>query len=351
MNDLFKNNIPTLALVGCGHWGKNLARVFHSLGALHTVCDESETVLSAYKTMYDNVDFTRNIDSILDNPFITQVVLATPMDSHYELAMRALYCGKDVFIEKPMCLSEEQAEELCELSEKKSLILMVGHILLYHEVTQEILKILRNQELGSIEEIYCTRLNEGLNHKKILWDLAPHDLSLISYLFPNYGIKVMSIVQHEPLSFQINLNNDYNSFPVTIKVGRSSGKKQQFLFIKGKQKNLFFDDTQIWAKKLAVYPRDHNSNWLTDLETDVEAIMDGSFNGRCSSYKNGPRNVKENQEDLYVPLVPIEPLKTECSHFLHCCQSRTQPISQGRGALKVIQIISMIEQLFIQTSS
>ena len=122
----------TLALIGAGNWGKNLARNFHALGALHTICDTREAILDSYQSQYPDVALTTNLKSVLENPLITCVAIASPAALHYSIAKQALHAGKDVFVEKPLCLDSAEGEELIKIARDRGLILMVGHLLQYH---------------------------------------------------------------------------------------------------------------------------------------------------------------------------------------------------------------------------
>ena len=175
------NPSRTLALVGAGYWGKNLARNFHGLGALHTICDSARTTLDSYGGEYSGVRKETEFAKVLADQSITQVAIAAPAVLHYQLAKAALDAGKDVFVEKPLCLDLAEARELVGLAESKERVLMVGHLLQHHPLLQELHMILARGELGKLQYITSNRLNLGKirREENALWSFAPHDISVI----------------------------------------------------------------------------------------------------------------------------------------------------------------------------
>src|SRR6516162_5503231 len=139
---------PALALIGAGYWGKNLARNFHALGALRTICDSSQATLESYGTDYATVQKVQSVKDVLTDMAVRRVAIAAPAALHYELAKAALLAGKDVFVEKPLCLEVEEAQKLVALAQKQRLVLMVGHLLQYHPCIQTLQSLLAEGELG-----------------------------------------------------------------------------------------------------------------------------------------------------------------------------------------------------------
>ena len=169
------------AVVGCGYWGKNIVRNFHSLGALGMVCDDSESGRKNAKEIAAEIHIEKSIDAALASPDITAIVLATPAETHYRIAKIALEAGKDVFVEKPLCLSDAEGKNLVALAQGKGAILMVGHLLQYHPCVRAIQEMLVNGQLGKLYHITSNRLNLGKirQEENALWSFAPHDLSVI----------------------------------------------------------------------------------------------------------------------------------------------------------------------------
>ena len=171
--------IPQIAVIGCGHWGKNLVRNFSELHALAAVCDNDETQAQKLSSQYDVPVLT--LEQILSTKDITAVVIAAPAIHHAALATQALNAGKHVFVEKPLAVSVEDAKALCELTEKHSQILMVGHLLQYHPAFLQLKQMVDNGSLGKLQYLYSNRLNLGKfrNEENIIWSFAPHDISMI----------------------------------------------------------------------------------------------------------------------------------------------------------------------------
>ncbi len=150
-----------IAIIGAGYWGANLVRVFHQLGALYRVCDFSASRLQELSVKYPDVKMDGRCDEVLTDSNVDAVVIATPAETHYDLASRALLAGKDVYVEKPLTLHCEEAEKLTALAESRGQVLMVGHLLEYHPAITCLDKLIEQGELGRLEYIYSNRLNMG----------------------------------------------------------------------------------------------------------------------------------------------------------------------------------------------
>src|SRR5205807_2183526 len=173
--------LRNLALIGAGYWGKNLARNFNALGVLHTICDLSSNTLNGFGPEYGAVKKTSKVSDVFSTARISSVAIAAPAVQHFRLAREALQSGKDVFVEKPLCLKEEEGEELVALAQQSGLILMVGHLLHYHPLIQKLQQLVLEGELGRLHYIISNRLNLGKfrREENALWSFAPHDLSVI----------------------------------------------------------------------------------------------------------------------------------------------------------------------------
>jgi len=314
-----------LALIGAGYWGQNLARNFNKLGVLHTICDSSPQILQKYNTGYDTVQKTTSLDDVFKNAEITCVAIAAPAVLHYELAKLALDHGKDVFVEKPLSLNVSQGEELIALAKKKRHILMVGHLLQYHPCIEKLKQLIKNGELGRLYYITSNRLNLGKIRKEenALWSFAPHDISVIlalaggqmpekvncfgeSYLTRGIADTTLTI-----LKFPNNLCSH-------IYVSWLNPFKEQKLTVIGSEGMVVFDDTQPWQRKLVLY-----RGYL--------------------KWDNGltPVPIKGDGEPIQVP--EEEPLLRECNHFIQCCENRSNPITDGQEALKVLKILQLAQ--------
>src|SRR5262245_37150127 len=173
-----------LAVIGCGYWGQNLVRNFNALEALTTICDVISEGRSLAARIAPDVKVVDTVESVFSNREIRGVVIATPAETHYELAKTALESDKDVFVEKPLALTYEQGAQLVRLAAERGRILMVGHVLEYHPAIQELLGLVNAGELGKLRYIYSNRLSLGKirREENILWSFAPHDVAVIVLL-------------------------------------------------------------------------------------------------------------------------------------------------------------------------
>jgi UDP-2-acetamido-3-amino-2,3-dideoxy-glucuronate N-acetyltransferase len=155
--------MTNVAVVGSGYWGKNLVRNFHSLGVLAAICDKDAEVLAKFQEMYQGIPVVQDVNRLLSefSPVIDAVVLATPAETHYNLAKKSLLAGKHVFVEKPLALTQEKGKELVQLAEQNQLTLMVGHILQYHRAVIKLKALIDSGALGKIQYLYSNRLNIG----------------------------------------------------------------------------------------------------------------------------------------------------------------------------------------------
>lgn len=311
----------TLALVGVGRWGKNLARNFFELGVLHTVCDANEATLDVMSKLYPGVHATSNFSKMLENPEITQVAIASPAALHYTLAKQALLAGKDVYVEKPLCLDSAEGVELIKLAEQRGLILMVGHLLQYHPYVRRLQELVGAGELGKIQYIISNRMNLGSfrTEENALWSFAPHDISVILSLC---GHRLPDELRCTGAAFLSNGVADTTlttmKFPGNIRahifVSWLNPFKEQKLVVIGSAGMVVFDDTKPWDEKLQIF-----RNHVTWVEGNI------------------PKENKTAGESIVVP--QTEPLRTECEHFLQCCKDRLAPRTDGQEGLRVLQVL------------
>ena len=318
--------VRDVALIGAGHWGKNLARAFDALGALGVVCEASTAAVDAIKKQYPQVRTTSSYAEVLADAAITKVAIAAPAALHYELAEAALKAGKDVYVEKPLCLRLDHAEALVKLADGLGRTLMVGHLLQYHPCVIKLRELVTEGALGRILTITSNRLNLGKfrTEENALWSFAPHDISVILSLL---GDRVPESVRC--------MGNSYLSSNVadsTITVMRFSGNvmaqiyvtwlnpfKEQKLTIVGTDGMAVFDDTKPWAEKLTLYRK--YLSWQRGQE---------------------PVPLKVTGEAVAVP--EGEPLKAECEHFLSACRDKKRPRTDGPEGLRVLQVLDMAQR-------
>jgi predicted dehydrogenase/acetyltransferase-like isoleucine patch superfamily enzyme len=313
----FSSNTPRVGLVGCGYWGKNLARNFHELGALAAVCDTDGE--SLYRAHEAHSVRTAQWDELLDDSGISAVAIATPAETHALLTEQALDAGKHVFIEKPLALRLSEAQTLCEQAERSDRRLMVGHLLQYHPAFLKLKELVREGQLGRLEYIYSNRLNLGRIRREedILWSFAPHDISMILSLVGTPPEKVWAIGAYYLHKTIADVTTTHLSFPggeqAHIFVSWLHPYKEQKLVVVGDRGMAVFDDGKPWESKLLLYA--HRIGWREGM----------------------PLPEKADAEP--VVLKAEEPLKEECRHFLDCVASGTRPRTDGREGLNVLRVL------------
>lgn len=309
-----------LALVGAGYWGKNLARNFNALECLHTLCDANEGTLQSYGDEYSTVVRETCYDKVLANPAIGKIAIAAPATLHFELAKAALESGKDVYVEKPLCLAANQAKELIDIAASRELILMVGHLLQYHAYVEKLVTMIRSGELGRLFYITSNRLNLGKirQEENSLWSFAPHDISVILALAGEFPQSVSCTGSSYITQGVADTTMTHMNFPSGLRahvyVSWLNPFKEQKLTVVGSDGMVVFDDTQPWDKKLVVYRK--YLNW-----------SEGNF----------PSVNKDTGEPIVVP--QSEPLRSECQHFLDACENRTPARTDGHEGLRVLQVL------------
>lgn len=315
-------NYPKVAVVGTGYWGKNLVRNFAELGALRAVCDSDFRTLVDISSNYREVEGISQVENLLRRRDIDAVVIATPAATHYELAKAAMLAGKDVFVEKPMTLRVSEAEELLEISKTENRILFVGHLLEYHPAVAWLKLLVDGGELGKIRYFYSNRLNFGKFRREgdVLWELAPHDISMMIYLLGvmpekvatsgyswiNPGIADVTLTR---LTFPGNIFGH-------IFVSWLNDRKVQELVLQGEKAIATFNDTV--KDKLVISPFFFNPE---------------------------DKNHFPIKNDSWLPsLNPEEPLKIECREFLDCVATRRRPRTDGENGLRVVKVLETCQR-------
>jgi predicted dehydrogenase len=316
-----------MAVVGCGYWGPNLIRNFNQLANCNvlTCCDLADDKLSRIKSLHPSVNVTKNFDEVLENPDIDAVAIATPVYTHRDLAKKVLEHQKHVMVEKPLASSVDQCVELINLAEKNNKALMVGHTFEYTSAVNKAKEIIQSGELGEIYYIRCVRANLGLFQPDInvIWDLAPHDLSIILYLldeFPN-GVNGQGKAHFNPEIEDVA--NITLSFP---------GGTIAFVHSSWLDPDKIRKITIVGSKKMLVYDDISQNEKIKIFDKGVEAPpYYNSFAEFHFSYRYG---------DIHVPLLnQQEPLRKECEHFVDCCLNNKIPNSDGYSGLRVVSIL------------
>lgn len=314
---------PGIALIGCGQWGRNLARNLAALGALRAVCDSNPVVLEGVRALYPEVTLVHDARALLEASEIEGVVIATPPAVHFELARHALEAGKDVLVEKPLALTVRDAETLVDLAEQGGRILMVGHLLEYHPAIEQLRELVASGALGKIQYLYSNRLNLGRirMEENALWSFAPHDIHVLLRLLGELPVEVAcqggSYLNHQVADVTMSVMRFASGVRGHIFVSWLHPYKEQKLVVVGDRKMVVFDD-MVSVSKLQLYP--HRVDWIERVPVAVKAEAEA------------------------VPLPDVEPLAQECQHFLDCLATRQRPRTDGVNGVAVLRVLEACQR-------
>ncbi len=308
-----------IAVLGCGIWGRNIVRNFYNLNALGMVCDLDEENLAKVKEQYPDVVTTKDFNDILNSKEITGVVVVTPSHTHYKFVKAMLEAGKHVYVEKPISTVAQEAKDLTEVADSKGLVLMVGHLLLYHPAVNRLKMLIEEGVLGDIVYAQSDRLNVNFfkNDRSVMWDLAPHDVSMMSYVTGKEPVRVISAVgcssdrndimdiTHISIEFEGGMVGQISDSWITP-------RKHVQLLVRGTKATAILDDT-VPEHKLTIY----------------------------DNFKAG------NMENVQLDYLEIEPLKLECQHFISCCETGKKARSSGDNGFMVTKILEQAEKIML----
>jgi len=308
-----------VGIVGCGYWGANYLKTLRDKPEVKvsSVCD----LVSPKRTLIPKgAKFTKNYNTTLNS--CDAVIIATPTDSHYDHAKKALEMGKDVLLEKPMTRTSEQAKELIELAEKNSCVLMTGHIFCYNPAFKRLEEEISGGSFGNI--VYMTSSRESLgpirNKDSVLWDLLPHDISMFLKLngMPSRLQASGSSYLRKSVEDVVSLNMHYsNGVMTTSRASWMHPLKIRQVVVVGDKRMAIFDDAAI--------------DKLTFYDKGVEKIDDVDLNDYSVSCRVG---------DIYSPKVDAKsPLELGIDHFIQCIEKRTNPLTDGKHGLDVVKIL------------
>ncbi len=308
-----------IAVIGFGMWGKNIVRNFYNLNVLDIVCDLDEEAHKVIQQQFPGVKVTKDFNDIINDPTITGVAVVTPSHTHFKIVKAMLEAGKNVYVEKPISTVAEEARVLTELAEEKGLVLMVGHLLLYHPAVNRLKMLIEEGVLGELVYAQSDRLNVNYhkNDRSVMWDLAPHDVSMIAYATGKDPVRVISAVG---CSSDRNEIMDITHLTIEFEggmVGQISDswitpQKHVTLLVRGTKATAIFDDT-LPENKLKVY-----DNFIP-----------------------------ANTQDFPLDYLEIEPLKLECQHFVNCCASGQKARSDGENGYTVTKILEEAEKIML----
>ncbi len=314
-----------IGVIGYGYWGPNIVRNFHrgTQSRVEIICDKSPEMLRRVKESYPDIQTTTNCLDVVTSPAVDAVAIVTPVWTHYELAKKALTNGKHVFVEKPFTADVAQADELIELAESKGLQIMVDHTFLFTGAVKKIRQFIDDGTLGELYYYDSTRVNLGLfqHDINVLWDLAPHDLSIMDHLIAGKAEAISATGQthlngHEDVAFMTVYFP--NKVIAHINVNWLSPVKVRTTLIGGEKKMLVWNDLEADAK-IKVYDKGVAINTR-------EGVYD-----LLVSYRSG---------DMWAPQVEqIEALRAEADHFIDCVCKGKKAANDGHAGRRVVQML------------
>jgi len=308
----------SVVVVGCGYWGQNLVRNFAELGSLDAVCETRPDGRERARSIAPAAKLLSDYDEAL--AMGSPLVIATPAETHYALAKRALMSGRDVFVEKPLALTFKEGEELVRLADERGRILMVGHVLEYHPGVKRLLELVRD-ELGQIYYVYSTRLSLGKvrREENILWSFAPHDVAAILRIVGGMPTEVAaaggSYLQPGIADVTLTTMLFGDGVRAHIHVSWLHPYKEQRLVVIGSKKMASFDDV---SKRLEIYDR------------------------RVELVSGDPVPIRG--DGVVVPFDATEPLRRECAAFLDAVQTRVSPLTDGATGLRVLEVLEAAQR-------
>jgi predicted dehydrogenase len=323
-----------IGIVGCGYWGPKHIRVCHEIrdAAPISVCDVDIKRLEPVQMQYPSIHATTDYQEFLKDD-TDAIIIATPVNTHYQLAREALLSNKHVLIEKPITSSSQEALELIKLAKKLGLVLMAGHTYEYHPAVDFLRKLVDEGDLGEIYSIDASRLNLGLfrTDVNVIWDLAPHDISIILSIMKENPVAVSARGTHHIDKKTYDIAYLEIMFPSGamghVHVSWLHPRKIRQTTIVGSQKMAVYDDVSE-TEKIHIY----------DKGLTVSKEMNGN-----SKFSAWPPNYRYG--DVVIPFVSnAEPLKLECTHFINCINEGRMPRSDGWSGLKVTGILEAAEK-------
>lgn len=326
-----------IALVGVGYWGPNILRnlMLCENANVLLVCDLDKNKLKQISHLYPQLKTTTDFNEVINNKEIKSVIIATPIQTHFSLAKKVLESGKNVLIEKPMTTKSSDAKELIKIAKKNNLILMVGHTFVYTEAVQKMKEILSRKELGKLYYYDSTRINLGLFQKdaNVIWDLTPHDLSILSFLIEEDPISVRTIATshiHQGLEETAHIFIEFkNNIQAHIHVSWLSPVKIRSILIGGSEKMISYNDIEP-SEKLRVYDKSVkiNSSEITPF---------------APAYRSGK---------VVIPHIKQrEGLLNELEHFIDCSINNKTPITDGEEGFKIVRLLEAANEAYRTNSS
>jgi predicted dehydrogenase len=322
-----QNGLIGIGVVGYGYWGPNLVRNFASVEGAQVVaiCDTDESKMALARRRNPAAMITNKFQDLLKDKRIDAIVIATPVHTHFGLALASLKAGKHILVEKPLAQTSEQVCRLIDEAERRNLILMVDHTFLFTPAVRKIRELIVEGVLGDIYYYNGIRFSLGLfqSDVNVIWDLAVHDISIIQYIFDEKPVAVSATAASHVAGSPENLAHISLFFPSSciahISVNWLSPVKVRQTLIGGSSKMIVYDDGEA-GEKIKVYDKGITVNGTAEKELQLRI-----------NYRAG---------DMWAPHLPAkEALHTEAEHFLACLHNGESPISDGKTGLQVVEIL------------
>ena len=327
--------ILSVAVVGCGYWGKHYVRITNTLNTTKCVyvCDTFQPALDKIASQYPSVKVTTSFEVVCSSPDVNAVIVAVPATKHYEVARQVLLSGKHLLIEKPFTTSEAEGKELQQLARDKQLTILVGHTFIYNDRVKKMKETICAGTIGDIHTIYAQRTNLGpIRHDtSAIWDLAPHDLSIFLYLLDGQPPVAVSATGHSVLQTTEHFDVAFvtlffaNNIVGHIHVSWLDPQKVRTFNLVGSKGRLAFNDMN---------------------STEPLRIYHKGVEGREKLYSDGTqRDFTFRDGDIVSPVVPnSEPLTAQVCDFVNCCISNTAPQSGADMGIAITKILLAIEK-------
>jgi len=318
-NSIMRN----IAVIGAGRWGKNHVRTFNQLGVLAAIVEVDPKLRDVMMHEYPDIPVYDRLDPVLNDPHIVGASVATPAETHFEIAKKLLKAGKHTLVEKPITLFSQQAEELEALAHSKKLVLMVGHVLLFHPAIKKMKEMIAGGQLGSLQYIYSNRLNLGTVRKEenALWSFAPHDIAVIGFLVGSDPVEVKA---HGGIFLQPGIHDvtvthlTYpNNVEAHVHVSWLHPFKEQRLVVIGDKAMLVFEDSRT-TDKLILYPKG------IDFVAGKPVARDAGFE--------------------VLTFDGEQPLTAECRHFIDCIANGATPVANGANGVAVLKVLEKAQE-------
>jgi predicted dehydrogenase len=323
-----------IGVIGYGYWGPNLVRnLFETPGAqLACVCDMRSDRLAIARSRYPSIKLTQNVGELLGDPTIDALAIATPVSTHFDMALEALQRGKHVLVEKPLAATSEQVLRLMNLADKTGRVLLVDHTFVYTGAVRKIRELIETDGLGQIYYYDSVRVNLGLfqHDVNVIWDLAVHDLSIMDYVLPfrPYAVSATGLshvsggtenIAYLTLFFQ-------DSLIAHIHVNWLAPVKLRRTLIGASRKMIVYDDLE-QSEKVKIYDKGITVNSLQNPDKLYQILV---------SYRTG---------DMLAPQIDMsEALRREAEHFVRCIEHGETPLTGGEAGLRVVRILEAATQ-------